>query len=160
MKLKLSFLGRRLLLLCVASLILVGAAASIGALKGATTLPVSINGVTLQLEQVTTKEGLARGLMERTALPAGGGMLFDFKAAGRHSMWMRHTLISLDMWWLDEERRVVAVERDLPPDPCGLRDCQEQPASRSPAVVSRYVIEVAAGTTDRLGVAVGDVAYW
>ncbi|SDH29063.1 DUF192 domain-containing protein [Roseospirillum parvum] len=90
----------------------------------------------------------ARGLMHRAHLPADAGMLFDFGATGRVAMWMKNTLIGLDMLFLDAGGRVVWIKADAEPGSEAII------ASPWPA---RAVLEVPGGTAARLSIDPGDV---
>jgi uncharacterized membrane protein (UPF0127 family) len=87
----------------------------------------------------------ARGLMFRDALPTGHGMLFIHDAEEPQAYWMKNTKIPLDILYFDDERKLVAQQRDVPP--CSLGDgCPSYP-SDAPA---RYVLELNAGEAARL----------
>ena len=92
----------------------------------------------------------ARGLMFRDALPAGHGMLFIHDAEEPQAYWMKNTKIPLDILYFDDDRKLVAQQRDVPP--CSLGDgCPSYP-SDAPA---RYVLELNAGEAARLKLADG-----
>ena len=93
----------------------------------------------------------AQGLMNATEAdlaPLGDGtrrgMLFVFPVAQSVSFWMRDTEVPLDLAYLDETGRILAVHALVPLD--------ETPVP-SPGPI-RYALEVRAGD---LGVGVGDV---
>ena len=68
----------------------------------------------IRAELANTYGSRAQGLMQRTSLPANGGMLFVFDRPDEHCMWMRNTLIPLAVAFLDERGRVINVEEMLP----------------------------------------------
>ncbi|HLI11926.1 MAG TPA: DUF192 domain-containing protein [Alphaproteobacteria bacterium] len=99
------------------------------------------------VEVANTPEARERGLMYRKSLAADAGMLFDFREPTPIAMWMKNTLIPLDMLFIDDHGRIVrVVERAVPlsltPIPSG------QPVLA--------VLEVASGTAARLGIKPGD----
>lgn len=109
------------------------------------------NGAVYTVEVPRTKADRERGLMFRRRLPDRTGMLFVFPSRDRHAIWMKNCLIPLDLIWLDDARRVVAVFPNTPPcpkDPCPIY---------RPDVSSRYVLELAGGAAKRDGVKVGSV---
>ena len=91
------------------------------------------------------------GLMYRSSLPTNGGMLLVFPVPGRQGIWMKNCLIPLDLLWLDEKGKVLAVKESAPPcsrEPCDVYD---------PNVLARSVLELGAGTAHREGLRVGSV---
>ncbi len=87
------------------------------------------------------------GLQGRLTLPPGRGMLFDFKAIQPVVMWMKNTLVSLDMIFIGEDGRIAGVARNTVP--------LSLTRIPSPGPV-RAVLEVPAGTAFMLGIAPGD----
>ena len=99
------------------------------------------------VEVATTPEQLEQGLMFRQNLAPDAGMLFDFKAPQPTMMWMKNTLIPLDMLFVDAQGRVVHIhERAVP-------GSLETIGSGTPV---RAVIELNGGTAARLGIKLGD----
>ena len=99
------------------------------------------------IELATTPAQLEQGLMFRQSLPADAGMLFDFKAPQPAMMWMKNTLIPLDMLFVDGQGRIVNIhERAVP-------GSLETIGSGAPV---RAVIELNGGTAARLGIKPGD----
>jgi uncharacterized membrane protein (UPF0127 family) len=99
------------------------------------------------VEIARTDAQRARGLMDRASLADDAGMLFLFEETADHSFWMKNTLISLDMIFIDEEGRVVGVvERAVP----------RTLTPRSVGAPSRYVLEVVGGWARARGVGPGD----
>ncbi|WEN15135.1 DUF192 domain-containing protein [Rhodanobacter sp. AS-Z3] len=119
--------------------------------SAATPGTVMLNGHRFRVELATNDASRRRGLMMRTALAADHGMLFVFPVIGPQGFWMKNTLIPLDMLYFDENRRLVSVQRDVPP--CKADPCPTYP-SAAPAI---YVLELPAGTASRLGFKPGDV---
>lgn len=108
----------------------------------------------LTVEIADNNEERTRGLQAREFLPEGEGMLFIFPATSVYRFWMKDTLIALDMVFLDEDRRIVGIERDVPP--CEGDPCPEY----GPAQRSLYVLEANAGYADGLGLKAGDQAVF
>ena len=100
-----------------------------------------------EVELAVTFAQQAQGLMYRRSLPRDAGMLFLYKTAGPASMWMRNTLIPLDMLFIERDGRIAHIaQRTVPLSLTSI----ESPV---PVVA---VLELNAGTTHRLGIRVGD----
>jgi hypothetical protein len=103
--------------------------------------------VAVTVEIAATDAARERGLMYRTALADGHGMLFVFPTAGEHPFWMKNTLIPLDLIFIADDRHIVGIHAAAPP------------LSTAPITVgapSRYVLEVPGGFAARRGIALGD----
>jgi len=87
-----------------------------------------------------------RGLMWRSELADGTGMLFIFPAEVVQSFWMRNTLIPLDLVFIDKAMRVVGVVQWAEPRTL---------TSRTVGKPSLYVLEVPGGWASRNGVRAG-----
>ncbi len=105
--------------------------------------------VSVEIAQSETER--QRGLMFRKSLDATAGMIFVFEEADIHAFWMKNTLISLDMLWLDRSGTVVWIAEHVPP--CKADPCQ----SYAPGAMATYVLEVNAGFAKKHGVKLGDV---
>lgn len=91
----------------------------------------------------------ARGLMFRSSLPEGQGMLFIFGSDEPRSFWMKNTLIPLDLIFAKSDGTIVDIKENF--EPCNDFDC--------PRYVSKpaaYVLEVNAGFVKEHKIAAGD----
>ena len=99
------------------------------------------------VEMATTDAERAQGLMNRKELPEGQGMLFDFQRDQEVGFWMKNTYIPLDMIFIRSDGRIMRIAENTEPL------SEKIVPSNSPV---RGVLEVIAGTTRKLGIAVGD----
>ena len=93
----------------------------------------------------TTDESRAYGLMDRVTMPADSAMLFVFRHAAPRWFWMKNTKIPLDILFFDAQRKLVAMQLDALP--CKADPCKVYPSDKP----AQYVLELAAGTAQRLG---------
>ncbi len=100
------------------------------------------------VEMALTPDQQTVGLMFRPEVKPDGGMLFDWGMPPREStMWMRNTITSLDMVFINADGRIRRVaERTVP---LSLATVE----SRGPV---RATLELAAGSAERLGLHPGD----
>jgi uncharacterized protein len=100
-----------------------------------------------KVEIAETAEQMTQGLMFRRGLAADAGMLFDYKQPTAATMWMRNTLIPLDMLFVDARGRIVNIHQRAVPQSLDVI------AAAAPV---RAVIELNGGTAARLGIEPGD----
>jgi uncharacterized protein len=100
-----------------------------------------------KIEVAETPAQMTQGLMFRTSLAPDAGMLFDYKEPTTATMWMRNTLIPLDMLFVDIRGRIVNVHERAVPQSLDIITA---------AAPVRAVIELNGGTAARLGIAPGD----
>ena len=100
-----------------------------------------------QVEIARNFEEKVQGLMYRDALAANAGMLFVYPKELRQAMWMKNTMIPLDMLFIRRDGRISHIhERAVP---------------QSLDTISSHgrvlaVLELRGGTAARLGIALGD----
>lgn len=99
------------------------------------------------VEMALTADQQTIGLMFRPSVPADGGMLFDWGAPRASLMWMRNTISSLDMLFINEDGTIRSIAERTVPQSLATID------SKGPV---RGTLEVAAGTAERLNIRVGD----
>jgi hypothetical protein len=132
-----------ILLVCFATLLSASVTASADQLK-------IISGNTehvFEVEIANTPALRAQGLMFRTEMAENAGMLFDFGRLLQVNMWMKNTILSLDMLFADASGSIITIARETEP--------------QSTRIISsggkvKYVLEIGAGIAEKLGLAVGD----
>lgn len=88
-----------------------------------------------------------RGLMFVREMPADRGMLFIFQVPQPAAFWMKDTYLSLDLIFIDPQGRVLNIARDA-------RPLSLTPIRSDGPIIA--VLELAAGTAARIGLAPGD----
>ena len=97
-------------------------------------------------EVAATDSARTRGMMWRSELPEGKGMLFIFARQGERSFWMRNTLIPLDLIFIAEDKKIVGIVRQAEPKTTSLRGVK---------VPSLYILEVPGGWAEKNGIQPG-----
>ena len=101
----------------------------------------------VMVEVARTDQERGIGLMHRSELAPDRGMLFDFGATRPVTMWMKNTLIPLDMFFAESDGRIVTIaERTTPLSEKRIRSGQPV----------RFVLEMIGGSAQRLGIVPGD----
>lgn len=103
----------------------------------------------IYFEVARTTSEQAMGLMFREHLSRDRGMVFPFDPPRPVRFWMRNVSISLDMLFV-RAGEIIAISSDVPP--CTTPTCP----TYGPDLEIDHVIELAGGTAERFGIAVGD----
>lgn len=119
------------------------------AASGYPSAEVTIGMHRVQVDVADTPERMARGLSGRPNLAEGRGMLFPYARPALHGFWMFDMRFDIDIVWIRADR-IVDLTLGAPHDPPG-----ELPVYR-PSEPADLVLEVPAGTSQRLGWQVGD----
>lgn len=91
-----------------------------------------------------------RGLMYRSHMDAGSGMLFDFHVPQYVNFWMENTLIPLDMLFVRQNGTIANIRENAVPF---SRD------NIPSADEVRLVIEINGGLAKSLGIAAGETVH-
>lgn len=98
-----------------------------------------------------TRPQQSRGLMYVRDMPQDAGMLFVYSEPAALSMWMKNTYIPLDMLFIRNDGTVSSVVANT--EPLSLRSISAvEPVS--------FVLELNAGTTERLRIGPGNQVFW
>jgi hypothetical protein len=100
----------------------------------------------VDVEVATTRDSRTRGLMWRTELAEGTGMLFLFERDQPLSFWMKNTLIPLDMIFIRSDMTIVGIVERAEPKTF---------SPRAPKGDSMYVLEVPSGWSEKIGLKPG-----
>jgi len=105
----------------------------------------------IDIEIAEDDNSRSNGLMYRDKMKKDQGMLFLFPRESMQSFWMKNTLISLDLIFVNIKNEIVTIHKDAVPfDESHYR-------STKPA---QFVVEVNAGYTDSLGITENDKIVW
>lgn len=130
------------------ALVTVGASADDAALR-TEALEVASNGAVhrFTVEVSETDRQRAKGLMFRESMAADHGMLFIFEGEGERYFWMKNTPLPLDIIYISRAGAIVSIAADTTP-------YSEKVIPSNGA--AKYVLELNAGTAQKLGISAGD----
>lgn len=118
-------------------------------------IPVTIDAeggsVIFQAELADSPSERTRGLMYRTEMADGEGMLFLFPAEQQLSFWMRNTLIPLDMIFIRADHTILGVVENAVP---------RTDTPRAVPGVSQFVLEINGGLAAKHGIASGQTVQF
>ena len=102
----------------------------------------------LFLKRVRSKDDIRKGLMGVTCLKRSEGVLFDFRKRGIYTMWMKDTIIPLDMIWLNEKYIIIGIRENVKPLERGSQGIGEKQ--------STYIVEINEGGVKYFGLELGE----
>lgn len=120
---------------------------SIAAGTGTLVLKTSSGDHSFNIEVMVTDQERALGLMFRRSLPEDGGMLFIYDPPQPATMWMRNTLIPLDIVFISVDGCVHRIESNAEPFSETLIPSDGDVAA---------VLELNGGEADKIGLKRGD----
>jgi uncharacterized membrane protein (UPF0127 family) len=129
--------------------------ASVHPLSGLEVVPLTITTLggthRFRVEVARTPQEQARGLMFRTEMGPDEGMLFPYDQPRVLSFWMRNTVLSLDLVFIDAERRIINIAENAVPY------SEDSILSAGPAIA---VLELNGGRARQLGIVAGNKVDW
>ena len=105
--------------------------------------------VVMEVEIAKTEQARQYGLMNRTQLDSNSGMLFVYSDEALRGVWMKNTLLPLDVLFINRDGRIVSIAQNL--QPCKIERC---PVTDSQGI-AQYMLEVNAGFIDRHNIQLG-----
>lgn len=109
---------------------------------------LSINSRNFTIDIASSHLEKAMGLMYVENIPENYGLLFVYKKPQEVGIWMKNTLISLDILWIDKSNRIVHIETNTLPNSTQIM---------RPNKKVTYVLEVISGTVKKYNIKVGDI---
>ena len=104
-----------------------------------------ISQIDIEFADNATKR--ADGLMLRNKMEENQGMLFIFPSEEMQSFWMKNTILSLDMIFINSDLEIVTIHKNTKPFAT-----TSYPSTKP----SQYVLETLAGYTTKYDINVGD----
>ncbi len=111
------------------------------------TTSMEIKGKPYTLEVADDPDEQEKGMMYRTEVPDGTGMIFVFKDEQVRGFWMQNVPITLDIAYLDRNGVVLTVLTMYPMDI----------TPRSSVKPAQYAVEIAGGVAAKINLKPGDV---
>ncbi len=118
-------------------------------IKNISKYKLDINNKDIPLIVSDTEASRIAGLSGRATLVKGSAMLFVFDKPDTYGFWMKDMKFPIDIIWLDENKKVVDIEKNASVD--------SYPEQFFPPEKSLYVIETNAGFSDENNIEVGNI---
>jgi uncharacterized membrane protein (UPF0127 family) len=108
---------------------------------------LELGGTRFNAEVMDTDESRKQGLSGRDGLAQDAAMLFVFETSKTQCIWMKDMRFDIDILWFDSAQRLVSQKRRVSPQTYPKSFCVDN---------AQYVVELAAGTAQALGLEQGD----
>ncbi len=105
--------------------------------------------VSVSVEVAATPETRETGLMNRTELAPDAGMLFVYPPDRAIALWMKNTLIPLDMLFIDDAGVIQFIKHEAQPHDL-------TPVPGPTGIAARAALELNGGRAAALGIVLGD----
>lgn len=114
---------------------------------------VTLKGAVFKARVVSTPEDRDKGLSGVKSLGKNEGMLFVFDKDDTYGIWMKDMTISIDIVWLDADKKVIYIVKRADPSSYPY-------TTYRPTKPARYILELPAGTADSKDIRSGDKAIF
>jgi uncharacterized membrane protein (UPF0127 family) len=129
--------------------------ASVHPVSGLAVIPLTVTTLkgphAFRVEVARSPQEQAQGLMFRTAMGPDEGMLFPYDQPRVLSFWMKNTVLSLDLVFIDEQHRIINIAENAVPY------SEQSIVSDAPGVA---VLELNGGRARELGIVAGNKVDW
>lgn len=117
---------------------------------------LNIHGKVLNLKVADSKESREQGLSGVKDFSDFDGMLFVFQNESTEVFWMKDMLLDLDIVWMDKNKKVVGIEKNVSKDTYNSSNPDGSQIFSSPIPIL-YVLELPAGNSEMLKIFVGQI---
>lgn len=123
--------------------------------KKPSTTEITVGTTTIYAQIANTEHKRSMGLSFTEKLGDNSGMVFIFDETGKKHFWMRDMYFDIDIIWLDESKHVLGFFENVSKDSYNKTKPELSKVYHSPEN-TKYVLEVNAGTIERLKIKTGD----
>ena len=114
---------------------------------------VAIKDLTIQTKIADEPKDREAGLADYSSLPLGEGMLFVFDKAESYVFWMKNVEFAIDIIWIDDQKKIVDIAPNVPPEP---NKGEKELTRYKPKSDAKYVLEINAGLSSLHNLQIGD----
>jgi len=114
---------------------------------------VVVKDLTIQAKIADDPKKHQAGLSDFSSLSLNEGMLFVFDKSAAYVFWMKNVEFAIDIIWIDEQKKIVDIAPNIPPEP----NKDEKELTRyKPKSDAKYVLEINAGLSSLHNLQIGD----
>ena len=102
---------------------------------------IIVGNVAVKVEIAASSAEKQEGLSGRNFMRKNSGMLFVFSQPDLYPFWMKDMKFPIDIIWLDENLRIINIEKNITPG--------SFPKKFTPQLPAKYALEVNNGWSDK-----------
>jgi len=110
---------------------------------------LNVNNEKIILEVADTYQKKVKGLSDRQFLDENTGMIFLYEESGNYGIWMNDMNFPIDIFWLDENFKVITIKEKVATTTYPLIFYPDRPA--------KYILEFNSGFAKKMNIALNDV---
>lgn len=95
-----------------------------------------------------------KGLSGVTSMSDDQALLMVYPELGKWGIWMKGMKVPIDIVWLDEQKKVIYIVKNVTPDE------STELVTYEPKDLAKYVLELPAGTVDSKAITTGSAAIF
>lgn len=114
---------------------------------------VTIKDLVIQAKIADEPKEQQAGLSDFSSLSLNEGMLFVFDKSTAHVFWMKNVEFAIDIIWIDEQKKIVDIASNVPPEP---KKSDKKITRYKPKSDAKYVLEINAGLSALHNLQIGD----
>lgn len=101
---------------------------------------IIVGNIAVKVEIAKSPAEKQKGLSGKSFMRKNNGMLFVFSQPDFYSFWMKDMEFPIDIIWLDDNLRIINIEKNITPDTF--------PKKFLPQLPAKYALEVNGGWSD------------
>jgi uncharacterized membrane protein (UPF0127 family) len=140
----------KILILLISLIVFLAVPLSIHSREEGTTRVCKEETLCVQAAIASSPETRKHGLRYISRLPEDRGILFVLPRFGFTPIWMKDTMVPLDIVWLDRKKKVVTIKPGA--QPCVQGQCKHYYPSKK----SLYILELPSGLAKKWDLNIGD----
>ena len=114
---------------------------------------VTVKDLVIKVKIADEPKEQQTGLADNSSLALDEGMMFVFDQSKRNTFWMKDMKFAIDIIWIDDQKKIVDIAPNVPPEP----NKDEKKLTRyKPKSDAKYVLEINAGLSALHNLQIGD----
>ena len=114
---------------------------------------VTVKDLVIKVKIADEPKEQQTGLADNSSLALDEGMMFVFDQSKRNTFWMKDMKFAIDIIWIDDQKKIVDIAPNVPPEP---NKGEKELTRYKPKSDAKYVLEINAGLSALHNLQIGD----